>query len=115
MIQKTTIMRGLSAALIASPGLQAAEVAGVKVDERIRVGSNELVLNGAGLRSKLFVKVYVGALYVGQKASTTAAIIEQNGPRRILMRLLRDRMPTPCTAHSTKACATTWALPNSPT
>lgn len=91
MIQKTTIMRAaLLAALIASPGLQAAEVAGVKVDERIRVGSNELVLNGAGLRSKLFVKVYVGALYVGQKASTTAAIIEQNGPRRILMRLLRD-------------------------
>lgn len=91
MIQKTTIMRAaLLAALIASPGLQAAEVAGVKVDERIRVGSNELVLNGAGLRSKLFVKVYVGALYVGQKASTTAAIIEQNGPRRIVMRLLRD-------------------------
>ena len=91
MIQKTTIMRAaLLAALIASPGLQAAEVAGVKVDERIRVGSNELVLNGAGLRSKLFVKVYVGALYVGQKASTTAAIMEQNGPRRIVMRLLRD-------------------------
>ena len=91
MIQKTTVMRAaLLAALIAAPGLQAAEVAGVKVDDRIRVGSSELVLNGAGLRSKLFVKVYVGALYVGQKASTTAAVIDQNGPRRMVMRLLRD-------------------------
>lgn len=91
MIQKTTVMRAaLLAALIASPGLQAAEVAGVKVDERIRVGSSELVLNGAGLRSKLFVKVYIGALYVGQKANTTAAVIDQNGPRRMVMRLLRD-------------------------
>lgn len=91
MIQKTTVMRAaLLAALIASPGLQAAEVAGVKVDDRIRVGSSDLVLNGAGLRSKLFVKVYVGALYVGQKANTPAAIIDQNGPRRMVMRLLRD-------------------------
>lgn len=91
MIQKTTVMRAaLLAALIASPGLQAAEVAGVKVDDRIRVGGSDLVLNGAGLRSKLFVKVYVGALYVGQKANTPAAIIDQNGPRRMVMRLLRD-------------------------
>jgi long-chain acyl-CoA synthetase len=91
MIQKTTVMRAaLLAALIASPGLQAAEVAGVKVDDRIRVGSSDLVLNGAGLRSKLFVKVYVGVLYVGQKANTPAAIIDQNGPRRMVMRLLRD-------------------------
>lgn len=91
MIQKTTIMRAaLLAALIASPGLQAAEVAGVKVDERIRVGSNEPGAQWRRLRSKLFVKVYVGALAVGQKASTTAAIMEQNGPRRIVMRLLRD-------------------------
>ena len=91
MIQKTTVMRAaLLAALIAAPGLQAAEVAGVKVDDRIRVGSSELVLNGAGLRSKLFVKVYVGALYVWQKANTTAAIIDQSGPRRMVMRLLRD-------------------------
>jgi hypothetical protein len=30
----------------------------------LRVGGSELLLNGAGLRSKLFIKVYVGALYV---------------------------------------------------
>ena len=91
MIQKTRLVRAaLLAALIAAPGLHAAEVAGVRVDERIRVGGSELLLNGAGVRSKLFVKVYVGALYVGQKASTTAAVIDQNGPRRMVMRLLRD-------------------------
>ena len=41
------------AALVAVPGLHAAEVAGVRVADSIKVGNSELVLNGAGLRSKL--------------------------------------------------------------
>ncbi|MBU1362208.1 MAG: chalcone isomerase family protein [Gammaproteobacteria bacterium] len=80
----------LVAALLAVPGLQAAEVAGVRVEEKLRVGSNELVLNGAGLRTRFFIKVYVGALYVDAKASSPAAIIDSNAPRRVSLRLLRD-------------------------
>jgi hypothetical protein len=38
---------------------RAVEVAGVKVDERIKLGAGELVLNGAGLRTRAFFKVYV--------------------------------------------------------
>jgi hypothetical protein len=80
----------LLASLLAAPGLHAAEVAGVRIDERLQVGNSELVLNGAGLRSKLFVKVYVGALYAAQKASTAAALIDTSAPRRMTLRLLRD-------------------------
>src|SRR5574343_758365 len=91
MITSTSVRRAaLIAALLAVPGLHAAEVAGVKVEDKLRVGSSELVLNGAGLRSKLFIKVYVGALYVGQKATTPAAIYDSTGPRRMVLRLLRD-------------------------
>ena len=91
MITSTSVRRAaLIAALMAVPGLHAAEVAGVKVADSIKVGNNELVLNGAGLRSKLFIKVYVGALYVGQKAATPAAIYDSATPRRLVLRLLRD-------------------------
>ena len=91
MITSTSVRRAaLIAALMAVPGLHAAEVAGVKVADSIKVGNNELVLNGAGLRSKLFIKVYVGALYVGQKAATPAAIYDSATPRRMVLRLLRD-------------------------
>lgn len=91
MITSTSVRRAaLVAALMAVPGLHAAEVAGVKVDDKLRVGSSELVLNGAGLRSKLFIKVYVGALYVGQKATTPLAIYDSPSPRRMVLRLLRD-------------------------
>lgn len=91
MITSSSVRRAaLVAALLAVPGLHAAEVAGVKVDDKIRIGSSDLVLNGAGLRSKLFIKVYVGALYVGQKSTTPTAIYDSPQPRRMAMRLLRD-------------------------
>ncbi len=91
MIASNSIRRAaLLAALLAVPTLHAAEVAGIKVDDSLRVGGSELLLNGAGLRSKLFIKVYVGALYVGQKSTSPAAIIDNPQPRRMVMRLLRD-------------------------
>lgn len=91
MITSHSVRRvALIATLIAAPGLQAAEVAGVKVEEKLKLGGSELVLNGAGLRSKLFIKVYVGALYVAQKSTTPAGIYDSPAPRRMVMRMLRD-------------------------
>jgi hypothetical protein len=48
------------------------------------------VLNGAGLRKKLFIKVYVGALYLGSKQSNAAAILAADTPRRMVMHFLFD-------------------------
>lgn len=76
--------------LLAAPGAHAAEVAGLKIDERARVGASELVLNGAGLRSKLFIKLYVAALYAPQKSGTASALIDAGTPRRMSLRMLRD-------------------------
>lgn len=91
MIQSTRLQRAaLVAALLAAPGLHAAEVAGVQVPDTARVGNADLVLNGAGLRSKLFLKVYVGALYVDRRMATPAAIYDSPAPRRISLRLMRD-------------------------
>jgi len=80
----------LVAALLAAPGLQAAEVAGIRVDDTLKLGGGELLLNGAGLRSRLFIKVYVGALYVAQKSTTPAGVIDSPGQRRMVMRMLRE-------------------------
>lgn len=80
----------LIAALATAGGLQAAEVAEVRIADQVKVGDSELVLNGAGLRSKMFFKVYVGALYVGQKASDAQALIDSTQPRRMRLRMMRD-------------------------
>jgi len=74
---------------IASAGAQAAEVGGVKLDDKVTLGGQELVLNGAGIRTKLMFKVYVGSLYVPAKATTPAAVLAK-GPRRVQLNMLRD-------------------------
>jgi len=76
------------AALVVASGAFAFEVAGVKVDDRVTVAGQELVLNGAGVRTKVFVKIYVGSLYVPAKAPDLAAVLAK-GPRRIQMNILR--------------------------
>lgn len=67
----------------------AAEVAGVRLDDRVNVGGRELLLNGAGLRTRAIFKVYVGSLYVPQKATTPLAVLEL-APRRVQLDLLRN-------------------------
>ncbi len=68
----------------------AAEVAGVKLDDQARLGSTDLQLNGAGLRTKVFFKVYVIGLYLPGKAATGEAVLAQKGPRRVHIVLMRD-------------------------
>lgn len=68
----------------------AAEVAGVRLEEIAKVGDTDLVLNGAGVRTKLFFKVYVGALYLQVRTADAKAVIADPGPKRVMMRMLRD-------------------------
>lgn len=68
----------------------AAEVGGVRLDDKVKVGDAELVLNGAGIRTKVFFKVYVGALYLPAKSADPKAAIAATGPKRVTMHMLRD-------------------------
>ena len=54
------------------------------------MASAPLVLNGAGLRTRAFFKVYVAALYAPQKATDAAAVLSQKGPRRVVITMLRN-------------------------
>ena len=70
--------------------VSALEVAKVKVDETATVANQELKLNGAGVRTKVFFKVYVAALYLTEKKSTPAEILAQPGPKRVQISFLRE-------------------------
>jgi len=62
----------------------AAELAGVFVDDTIKTeAGQQLVLNGAGLREKLWIDVYVGSLYLTKKSTDLAEILSSPGPWRI--------------------------------
>jgi chalcone isomerase-like protein len=77
------------AALMLTGAALAAEVGGVKLDDKTAVGGQELVLNGAGIRTRALFKVYVGSLYLPAKATTLEAVLAK-APRRIQLNLLRD-------------------------
>ena len=64
------------------------EVAGVLLSESVISESHALVLNGAGIRKKFFIKVYVGALYLPAKLSTVKQILADPGAKRIVMNFL---------------------------
>ncbi len=86
--------RLLAAALLVSvlTASQAAEVAGVKLEDRLRLapGGPELVLNGAGIRTRVFFKVYVAGLYLAEKKGAAGEVIALPGPKRVAMTMLRD-------------------------
>jgi chalcone isomerase-like protein len=83
-------MRGaLLLALLAAPAL-GAEIAGVQVADRIKLDASELVLNGAGLRTRAFFKVYVAGLYLQERRTSAEAVLALPGAKRVSMRLLRD-------------------------
>ncbi len=88
-----TIARHLAAWTVGLASLaafaQPAELEGVKLAPTVQVGAATLQLNGAGVRTRAIFSVYVGALYVPQKATDAAALLAQKGPRRITLTMLR--------------------------
>lgn len=61
------------------------ELAGVTMPDTVEVGDAELMLNGMGLRKKAIIKVYVAGLYLTEKASDAAAILDSDSARRLAM------------------------------
>jgi hypothetical protein len=75
--------------ILLSWNASAMEVAGVKLADSIHLGSRDLVLNGAGLRTKFFFKVYVAALYLSEKTHVAEVALNKAGEKRIALHILR--------------------------
>jgi Chalcone isomerase-like len=80
------VFRLLCLFLLAFP-VHAAEVAGVKLEDKVRVADTELSLSGAGLRKRVFFQVYAIGLYVRDRKADP---ISQPGPKRVQIHMLRD-------------------------
>ncbi len=93
MIRRTLIVTAALAALCSSPlalAQSATELAGVKYEPIVQVGTSRLQLNGAGIRYKAVFKVYTAGLYLGGKASTPEAVLAAPGAKRMHIVMLRD-------------------------
>jgi len=66
------------------------EINGVKVEDSATVAGSTLKLNGAGTRYKVIFKVYVAGLYLTQKADTPEKVVQQPGPKRLSVTMVRE-------------------------
>jgi hypothetical protein len=84
------LLTTLAATLVLAPAppAAAATLAGVSLPDKADAGGQALVLNGLGLRKKLFIKVYVGGLYLPAKEHAAATILAADAPRRMIFHFL---------------------------
>ena len=75
---------------VVTVGAQPLEVEGQKFEPTVQVGGQTLNLNGVGLRKRAIFKVYVAGLYVPQKSTNAAMLIDDKSARRVSLRMLRD-------------------------
>ncbi|MGD8631215.1 MAG: chalcone isomerase family protein [Gammaproteobacteria bacterium] len=81
---RTTIFACLA---IASQPLQALTINGTDIPDSVSLPGDgtQLVLNGAGVREKFFMDIYIGALYLESRMHDPAAILADTGHAGILM------------------------------
>ena len=80
----------LAAALSIAQPANAAEVAGVRFDDKTSLAGSELVLNGAVLRTRFMLKIYAIGLYLPRSGNSAEAVMASSGPKRIQITTLRE-------------------------
>ena len=80
----------LTMVLLIAGSATAAEISGVRLDDTVRVGNQDLKLNGAGIRYKAIFKVYVAGLYLPEKKTTVQEVLALPGARRVTIVPMRD-------------------------
>tara|TARA_R110002167_G_scaffold25824_14_gene89250 strand:+ start:65 stop:661 length:597 start_codon:yes stop_codon:yes gene_type:complete len=69
---------------------QTTKIGSIELKENIKLGKNNLQLNGAGQRSKLFIDLYIAALYLSNKSQDAQAIINADEPMLIQIHVISN-------------------------
>lgn len=78
---RTTLIAGVAALSLSAA--EAADVGGIAFHEELNVAGQPLQLNGAGLRTRLFFKVYAMGLYLTAQGMDPSEAIMAKPPKRI--------------------------------
>ena len=90
-MKKTIITSILSTVLFCSVIAQTT-INGVTLSPKIAPAKTELILNGGGVRTKFFMKVYVAGLYLQTKSNKPKEIIEADKPMSVRIHIISNLM-----------------------
>lgn len=89
---RSVILMTVCALLLSLPA-GAREIADVEVaEEVVQTNGTTLHLNGAGIRSKFFFKIYIAALYLEKTSSEAEQVIQSDGGKQMVMHFLYDEV-----------------------
>ena len=78
---------GLALGIVLLVGsIEARTLGGAEIPEQLVLRESTLLLNGAGVRHKYFVDVYVAGLYLEQRSSDAARIVAADAPMAMYSR-----------------------------
>lgn len=73
--------------LLMSFSLGDKEIGGINMPETLKAGETTLKLNGAGIRTKFFMKLYVGGLYLQSSSKNSAEVLNADEPMAIRLHI----------------------------
>lgn len=82
----------LSLALLATLPAQARQVGEVDLPDTLKIGDSSLVLNGAGIRNKYFLDVYVAGIYLPAASHDAAAILKADEVQSVRLVITSSRI-----------------------
>jgi len=85
-----TVLLALTLAFLSSQA-SAATIGGINVPDTHQYAGKNLVLNGAGVRKRFFVQVYVGALYLTAKSNDGNTLATADQPMTMRLTITTNR------------------------
>jgi len=73
--------------LITVSSSYASDVSGISMADTLKIADSTLVLNGAGIRTKFFIKLYACGLYLNKKSNDPEEIIKADEAMAIRMHM----------------------------
>ena len=83
-----TIINGLLLLLVIAFPVQARQIAGVEIPDTLQKDGTSLLLNGAGIRTKWMMDIYVGGLYLETAGSDASGIVAADEPMAIRLHMV---------------------------
>jgi hypothetical protein len=66
------------------------KISGVILSPKIAPAKTELILNGGGVRTKYFIKVYVAGLYLQNKSNKAKEIVDADKPMAVRLHIISN-------------------------
>lgn len=90
LLELKSTLAAVACAVACAPAAATVDMDGVALDDSVLVAGKNLKLNGAGISMRLIFKVYAMGLYLPDQRGTVRDVLSMDGPRRLVIAMLRD-------------------------